>query len=256
MKLRPLRPRTWRLRSGIRDQIGNGSPQERRQMELNGEIPGEGARAEAEEKHEGSRAKEDVSEPQVRQELKESLPAKDKKISGNKASKAGADDTGPEHAKLGRKPGRFRKVLLPGSAALCLFLAAGFLLIKFKAHIGPVAGSLQRAQPVTSIMRPIPIPDYREMLDFLIVYEIEGQKMLTAIRMEIEYQSPVRYQNLKEQNVAFRDTVYFFLLKQNLPGNSVKSWHSVLEKDLVDFLMVRLPQSYPDKILLTQVENL
>jgi hypothetical protein len=66
----------------------------------------------------------------------------------------------------------------------------------------------------------------------------------------------VRYQNLKEQNVVFRDTVYAFLLKQNLSGNSVKSWHCVLEKDLADFLRVNLPQSYPDKILLTQVENL
>ncbi len=80
--------------------------------------------------------------------------------------------------------------------------------------------------------------------------------MITAIRMEIGYQSPTRYQNFKEQNVAFRDTVYCFLLKQNLSRNSVKSWHSVLEKDLLDCLRVKLPQSYPDKILLTQVENL
>jgi len=225
-------------------------------MELDGEIPGEGAKAEAEEKHEGPRAKEDVSEPQDRQEPKESLPARDKKIPWNKATKAGADDTGPEHANLGRKLSRFKKFLLPGSAALCLFLTSGFLLIKFKTHIVPLANSLQGVKPVTGIMRPIPIPDYKEMLDFLIVYEVEGQKMLTAIRMEIGYQNPVRYQNLKEQNVAFRDTVYFFLLKQNLSGNSVKSWHSVLEKDLADFLRVKLPQSYPDKILLTQVENL
>ena len=96
-----------------------------------------------------------------------------------------------------------------------------------------------------------PIP-----LDFLLVYEVEGQKMITAIRMEIGYLSPTRYQNFKEQNVAFRDTVYSFLLKQNIPGNSVKSWHSALENDLVDCLRMRLPQNYPDKILLTQVENL
>ena len=225
-------------------------------MDLNRELLSEGARVEAEEKHEGPRAKKDVSELQVQQDLKESLLTKDKTISGHKATEARADDTGPEQANLGRKPSRFRKFLLPGSAALCLFLTSGFLLIKFKTHIVPLANSLQGVKPVTGIMRPIPIPDYKEMLDFLIVYEVEGQKMLTAIRMEIGYQNPVRYQNLKEQNVAFRDTVYFFLLKQNLSGNSVKSWHSVLEKDLVDFLRVKLPQSYPDKILLTQVENL
>ena len=185
------------------------------------------------------------------------MPTEDETISGNKATEARADDTRPDDAKSGRKPSRFKKVFLLGSAASCLFLAAaGFLLIKFKAHIVLLASSFQKLEPVTSIMRPIPMPDYREMLDFLLVYEVEGQKMITAIRMEIGYQSPMRYQNFKEQNVAFRDTVYSFLLKQNLPGNSVKSWHCVLEKDLVDCLMVRLPQSYPDKILLTQVENL
>jgi len=226
-------------------------------MELKRKILGEDARAGAEGKDEGRQAKEDVPELQVRQEPKESLLTEDETISGNGATEAGVDDTRPDDANPGRKPSRSRKVLLLGSAALCLSLAAGgFLLIEFKAHIGLFANSLQRLEPVTSIMRPIPMPDYREMLDFLLVYEVEGQKMITAIRMEIGYQSPMRYQNFKEQNVAFRDTVYSFLLKQNLPGNSVKSWHSVLEKDLVDCLRVKLPQSYPDKILLTQVENL
>ena len=97
-----------------------------------------------------------------------------------------------------------------GSPALCLLLAvAGFLFIKFKTHAA-FFGNTSRLEPVTSIMRPIPLPDYREMLDFLLVYEIEGQKMITAIRMEVGYQSPTRYQNFKEQNVAFRDTVYIF----------------------------------------------
>ena len=80
--------------------------------------------------------------------------------------------------------------------------------------------------------------------------------MIAAIRMEIGYQSPTRYQNFKEQNVAFPDAVYSFLLKQNLSRNSVKSWHSVLEKDLLDCLRAKLPQSYADSIMLTQVENL
>jgi len=188
--------------------------------------------------------------------MKESLPAKGKTNSGDKETKDGVDDGGPKQAKSGRKSSRFRKVLLLVFAVGCLFSVAGFVLLKFNVPIVPFANSFQRLTPVTSIMRPIPIPDYREMLDFLLVYEIEGQKMITAIRMEIGYQSPVRYQNLKEQNVVFRDTVYAFLLKQNLSGNSVKSWHCVLEKDLADFLRVNLPQSYPDKILLTQVENL
>ena len=94
------------------------------------------------------------------------------------------------------------------------------------------------------------------MLDFLLVYEINGQKIITAIRMEIGFQNPTRYQDFKDQNVAFRDMVYSFLMQQNLSGNTVKSWHSVLEKDLFDFLRVKSPQNYADSIRLTQVENL
>jgi hypothetical protein len=228
-------------------------------MEFKRKILGEGAKADAERKDEGhSRAKEDFSELQVRGELKESLFKDEEAVSGNKAAGTGADNTQPdEGAVRGRNRTLFKKVLIFGSPALCLVLAvAGFLFIKFKTQTSLFGQASQRLEPVTSIMRPIPQPDYREMLDFLLVYEIEGQKMITAIRMEIGYQSPTRYQNFKEQNVDFRDAVYSFLLKQNLSRNSVKSWHSVLEKDLLDCLRAKLPQSCADTIVLTQVENL
>ncbi len=113
-----------------------------------------------------------------------------------------------------------------------------------------------KLEPVTSIKRPIPIPDYRETFDFLLLYEVEGQKTMTALRMEVSYQSPTRYQNFKEQIVLFRDTIYNFLLKQNPSRNTVQSWHSVVEKDLLDYLKAKLPQSCADTIQLTQVENL
>jgi hypothetical protein len=105
-------------------------------------------------------------------------------------------------------------------------------------------------------MRPIPLPDYRDMLDFLVVYEMNAQKMIVAIRMEVGFQNPTRYQNCKDQNVAFRDTIYSFLLQQNVSGTTLKTWHSIVEKDLVDYLRVKLPQSYADTIRLAQVENL
>ena len=97
---------------------------------------------------------------------------------------------------------------------------------------------------------------YRELLDFLLVYDVEGQKIVTALRMEIGYQSATRHRYFKEQNVFFRDIVYSFMLRQNLSKNSTKAWRSVLEKDLCDFLRVKLPQGFPDKITLTQAENL
>jgi len=114
----------------------------------------------------------------------------------------------------------------------------------------------QKPEPVTSITRPIPIPDYREMLDFLVLNETQGQKTLTLFRMEVAYHSPTRYKNFKEQNVIFRDTIYSFLLMQNSSRNTTRSWHNVIEKELLDFIRVKLPQSHADGIKLTQVENL
>jgi hypothetical protein len=203
-----------------------------------------------------SEAKKNVSEPQVQEEAKESLSSGDDTVSENESAKSGADGAHSGIEIPGRKPTRFRMVLLL-TMTLCIFLAAaGFLLVKFTVGQVSFGKSFRKLEPVTGIMRPIPLPDYREMLDFLLVYEVGGQRMITAIRVEIAYQSPTRYQYFKEQNVAFRDTVYAFLLGQNLSGNSAKSWHSVLEKDLLDFLRVKLPQNFPDKIVLTQIENL
>jgi hypothetical protein len=147
-------------------------------------------------------------------------------------------------------------ILLLSTAVFLLLGSGGFVIGKFKAHLATPGKGVQKLEPVTSIMRPIPLPDYREILDFLLAYDVRGQRMLTALRMEVGYQSPARYLYFREQNVAFRDTIYAFMLRQNLSGNSVKSWHSLLEKDLLDFLRVKLPQGFPDTICLTQVEDL
>jgi hypothetical protein len=149
---------------------------------------------------------------------------------------------------------KMRRFCLP-AAGFLLVVAFLFIGIKFKDAVIS-ANPSPRLEPVTSIMRPIPTPDYRDMLDFLLLYELHSQKMLTAIRMEVAFQSPTRYQNFKDRNVAFRDTVYAFLIQQNLQGNTLQSWHSVIEKDLADYLKVKLPQSYADAIKLAQVENL
>lgn len=156
----------------------------------------------------------------------------------------------------GRKKRSWKKVALYGVVSLCLLgIVAGVLSFRFGWHRGLVA-SKPKLEPITSIKRPIPVPDYREMLDFLLLYDVDGQKMITALRMEFGYQSPTRYQNFKEQNVLMRDTIYSFLLRQNMSKHTVKSWHAVIEKDLLEFLRVQLPQSQADSIRLTQVENL
>jgi len=228
-------------------------------MEMKRKVPGEDAGAEAEEKDQALiGGPEDASGQVVGEEPQRPLFRDGEEGYGNEGAVTEADNTRKDESTIfGWKRARFKRILLFGPPALCLLLAvAGFLLIKFKTHTALFGLASPRLEHVTSIKRPIPLPDYREMLDFLLVYELDGQKMITAIRMEVGYQSPTRYQNFKDQKVAFRDEVYSFLLKQNLCGNSVKSWHSVLEKDLFDCLRAKLPQSYADTIVLTQVENL
>jgi hypothetical protein len=184
-------------------------------------------------------------------------PERDEADLENVLSDAQSDNAQPNE---GEVSGRvwFARIKRFGVPVLGLLLVAGasFLIIKFKPYAMFSTNAAPRLDPVTSIMRPIPMPDYRDTLDFLLAYEIGGTNMFIAIRMEVGFQNPTRYQNFKDQSVAFRDTVYSFLLLQNSSGNTVKSWHSVIEKDLLDYLRVTLPQSCADTIRLAQVENL
>lgn len=143
-------------------------------------------------------------------------------------------------------------------AVPAIILAAGvwLYLSEFGLHL-PFSGTTKQIlQPVTSMKRPIPIPDYREMLDFIVLNETDRQKTMVALRMEFTFNSSNTYQNFKDNNVIFRDTVYLFLQRQNALRYTQGSWHRVVEKDLVEYLRVKLPQSKADKIRLTQVENL
>jgi flagellar basal body-associated protein FliL len=149
-----------------------------------------------------------------------------------------------------------RKVVIFGIPALILVLGTGFLLFKFGSGMHFLKAPEQKLEPVTSVKRPVPIPDYREMADFIVLNETDRQKTMIALRMEFAFHSPAAYQNFKDQNVIFRDTVYSFLQRQNALRNTHTSWHTVVEKDLFEYLRVKLPQSKADQIRLTQVENL
>ncbi|MDR3570033.1 MAG: hypothetical protein P4L43_18575 [Syntrophobacteraceae bacterium] len=165
------------------------------------------------------------------------------------------DDSGSKGSKLTDKKSSFPMVAVLCSAVLFLLLAAValyFVRARMSAKPLPVADKVKSA---ITIVRPIPQLETREMLDFLIVYKVQGGEMVTALRMEAVFGSLLRYGNFKKNTVVFRDTVYNFLLRQDSAGNSEKSWHSVLGKNLLDYLRVRLPESCPDNIRLTQVEN-
>jgi hypothetical protein len=228
-------------------------------MELKRKELGKDGKPEAEGKKESPSVAKQVSPPPgAGKEQHESPPAIEEAVSGDAASKGGADDVRPDEVAVG---GRVwfgsGKILRFGAPTLFLLLvAAGILFMRFGAHTGFCPSAQPRLEPVTSIMRPIPTPDYREVLDFLLVCDTDGQRMLTAIRIEIGFQNPTRHQNFKDHTVAFRDTVYSFLLQQNLSRNTVKSWQTILGQDLLDCLKVKLPQSYADMIRLVQVENL
>jgi len=162
-----------------------------------------------------------------------------------------------DEAPSGASPGRKRKLLL---IAAPIAVVALIVTVLFYWKPGFLGGSSDNAknkvEPVTSITRPIPIPDYREMLDFLVLNEVEGQKTLTLFRMELAFHSPKRYQAFKEQTVQFRETIYSFLQKQNSNRNTSRSWQVLVEKDLLDYLRLKLPNSRADGLKLTQLENL
>ncbi len=147
---------------------------------------------------------------------------------------------------------KFLFIFVP--AFILLVTASGLLLFKLSGKFG--AKQTQNLEPVTSITRPIPVPDYREMLDFLVLNEADDQKNITSLRIEVCFSSPSRYQVFKDRNVVFRDTVYSFLQKQNAARNTTRNWQTVVEKELLEYLKVSLPQSWADAIKLTQVENL
>lgn len=220
-----------------------------RQMELDEEIPGGDAASEAEGR--GERSGDEFS---MREAARQVIPAG---AAAREAEESGEedDDARPDGAALRSSSAGFKTVLMLGSIVLCLFLAAGFLFVKFDAYRSLFARVSQRHAPTTCLVRPVPRPHYRQVLDFLLAYPVEGQEMITTIRMEVGYTSPARYRNFKERNVAFRDMVYNFLMNQNPSRNSVKSWHSVVEKSLLDYLRVEMPRGYPASIRLAQVKD-
>lgn len=165
------------------------------------------------------------------------------------------DSPQPEKVNSDSRKPWLRKTVFIGAPIMLLFLLSGTLYLKLDTVKDLLGYTKPKKEPVTSIRRPIPIPDYREMLNFIIPGEVDGRKTMMAFRMEVGFQSPTRYQNFKEQNVQFRDAVYSFLLKQNLAKNTFKVWHQTIEKNLLEYIKAQLPQSQADSIVLTQVEN-
>jgi len=183
-------------------------------------------------------------------------------LGGGGAGKAPADresDGADREGKKDATPGSplRRRLLMFGAPALGLVLVAAALLIYALGpnKAAPAPAPAPKPAGAVSITRPIPVPDYREMLNFLVAADIQGQKTVTAFRLEIGFQNAARYRSFKENNVIFRDTVYSYLLMQNMARQTAKSWHDVLGRDLVEYLGVKLPQSRADTVKLTQIES-
>jgi hypothetical protein len=171
------------------------------------------------------------------------LPADDREDSGKNGGKA----AGPPLSRI---------LLLVGSGLFGLVLV-GLILFIVRARMSAQAPPpvVDKVKSAITVMRPLPQLDCRAMLDFLIAYKVQGGEMISGLRMEAVFHSQRRYANFKNNTVAFRDNVYNFLLTQNAAENSEQSWHSVLGKNLLDYLRVKLPEFCPDSIRLTQVEN-
>ena len=151
---------------------------------------------------------------------------------------------------------RFLTIVLLALVLVCLLLAAaGLYFLRPGRSVETSSIVSSKFKSATKITRPVPQLDSREMLDFLIVYKVRDGEVITAFRMEAVFQSLSKYADFKKNCVSFRNAVYDFLLRQDAAGNSRQSWHSVLGKNLLDYLKVKLPESCPDSIRLTQIET-
>lgn len=187
--------------------------------------------------------------------IEDDLGAMEKSLSA-KDEHSSESQRGDSTDKKSRRLPLFGMILLLCSLSLGLLLAAlGLHFIKSK-KVKPSQIQTAKVQYVISLNRPVPQADNREMLDFLIIYQVQGSEMITALRMEAGFRSLSRYANFKKNPVLFRETVYSFLLQQNAAENTAQTWRSVFGKNLLDYLKVKLPESCPDTIRMTQLENL
>ncbi|MGC9197225.1 MAG: hypothetical protein ACP5IL_17525 [Syntrophobacteraceae bacterium] len=182
----------------------------------------------------------------------ESLEARE---NGQNELSAGVDSE--QESAGAKKTGRsslFWAITLGSALLVCLLLGAAVFYVKSQ------KASHQIHKPtvkyLTSIIRPVPVVNKREMLDFLITYQVQGREMVTALRMEAGFHSLEKYRKFQKQTVTFRQAVYNFLLTQNAANHTLKSWDLVFAKNLLDYLRGNLPQICPDTIRLTQLENL
>lgn len=109
---------------------------------------------------------------------------------------------------------------------------------------------------ITSLRRPIPIPQYQDKLDFFILVNAESQKSILSLGIEFEFQSTGAYQRFRDENVLFRDVVYRFL-ETGRPGkNTQKAWDQIIQHDLQTHLKTALPHAYPVKMRIDRFEKL
>jgi flagellar basal body-associated protein FliL len=163
----------------------------------------------------------------------------------------GEESTGAK--KMYRSP-LFLAIALGSLVVVCLLAGAAALYVKSRKASTKIPKPTVKY--ITTITRPVPLLKEREMLDFLITYQVQGREVVTALRMEAGFHSFAKHKKFQAQAVIFRQAVYNFLLTQNAANNSLKSWDSVFAKNLLDYLRGNLPQICPDTIRLTQLENL
>ncbi|MDR3557635.1 MAG: hypothetical protein P4L55_23005 [Syntrophobacteraceae bacterium] len=157
--------------------------------------------------------------------------------------------------KSGLSP-RFLIILAGCSLLVSLLLVAIGLRFITSKRVAPPPVAAATVKYITTMVRPVPQPDNREMLDFILVYDVQGRAMITALRMEAGFRSLPRFKSFEKNPVLFRETVYNFLLQQNAADNTAQTWRSVFGQNLLDYLRVKLPDSCPDIIRMTQIENL
>lgn len=143
-----------------------------------------------------------------------------------------------------------RKTLLVSIGILTL-LATGAAVHRFRYANRPETHPI-----VTHIRKPVPIPQYSEEMDFIVLAEAQSDKSVLSLTLEFEFRSISAYERCKDENVLFRDVVYRFLQMGRPVKNTQKAWTQIVQNELPPHLKSNLPGMHPEIIRVQRFEKL
>jgi hypothetical protein len=136
---------------------------------------------------------------------------------------------------VGKKTKWSGRTLLSTAAFVLLILTAGLIYLLY-----PHAEN--DASRTHIVRRPIVIPKHEREVSFLILASTPERSDLLKLDLEFDFISLNGYEKFTEKQNLYHDFIYSFLIKQQLPDNSVQNWEKILEEELLTSLKTDCPE--------------